>query len=430
VDARSRAADAGTDAGDSRAEGGRYAVVHSAAPDPHETVTLNGPPTVPSGLTAVEPARLAAVEPARLASVDALRGLTIAGMIVVNDPGTWSAVYPPLLHAEWHGWTPTDTIFPFFLFIAGVSLALSIARRRREGASDAALLRRVAGRGALLFVVGLALNIAACLALHPDHFRIMGVLQRIGLCVLGAGVALVLGGGRAAAISAAVLLVGYWAAMRWVPVPDCGTGRLDPRCSLASFVDRAVLGSHTFTPEYDPEGLLSTLPAIATTLLGAAAGERLLRRERLRGAATWLALAGAAAAGAGLIWSLVFPINKSLWTSSYALFMSGLAAILLAGFVALIDQTGWRLWAAPFVGLGRNAIAAFLASDIVAGAMLAIRVGGPDGRPMSLWRLLYTSVFDRFDDPRIGSLLFALAYLVLWIAVFALLDRKRIYFKI
>jgi len=351
-------------------------------------------------------------------------------MIVVNDPGTWKAVYPPLLHAEWNGWTPTDAVFPFFLFIAGASLALSLERRRAAGAPRRALLRRIVGRGALLFAIGLALNAAAFLALHQDRFRILGVLQRIGLCVLVSGVVLLRWGARGAAVAAAALLLSYWGLMRLVPVPGCGVGRLDPRCNLAAFVDRAVLGSHTWNPQFDPEGLLSTLPAIATTLLGALAGEWLRRREPLRARLAYLAAAGGVAAATGLLWARVFPINKSLWTSSYALLMSGLAAVLLAAFAAWIDLAGRRAWAAPLVWLGRNAIAAFLASDVVAGALLAIRVTGTDGRPVPLWRLVYTSVFDRIADARLGSLLFALAYLTLWVAVFGLLYRKRIFLRI
>jgi len=351
-------------------------------------------------------------------------------MIVVNDPGTWSAVYPPLLHAEWNGWTPTDTIFPFFLFIAGASLALSIARRREAGDGRPVLLRRVVTRGALLFVLGLALNAAAFLSLHPERFRILGVLQRIGLCLIVGGAVFLAGGARGAAATAAVLLLGYWGLMRLVPVPGCGVGRLDPRCNLAAFVDRAVLGSHTWKPDFDPEGLLSTLPAAGTTLLGVVAGKRLRSGRSRRRRLAALAIGGIAAVVAGLLWGRVFPINKSLWTSSYALFMAGLATLSLVACIWLIDVKGWRAWSAPFVWLGRNAIAAFVASDVLAGALLAIHVSSEGGRPVSLWRAIHRSVFDRFADPRLGSLLFALAYLALWIAAFGLLYRRRIFLKI
>lgn len=360
--------------------------------------------------------------PARLESVDVLRGITIAGMIVVNDPGTWSAVYPQLLHAEWHGWTYTDTIFPFFLFVVGVSMALSFGRRRAEGASTAALLRHTAVRAAILVAIGLALNLVGFLAFHREHLRIPGVLQRIGLCVLAAGAIRLLGGTRAAAWWAVALLVGYRVLL--------STGPFDPEGNLAARIDRAVFGSHTWKPGWDPEGLLSTLPAIATTLLGVLAGERLRSNASLSRKAVELLAAGAGAAAVGLAWGLVFPINKSLWTSSYALLMSGLACASLALCVVLVDLKGWKRWAAPFLWLGRNAIAAFTLSALGAIALIAVQVTGPDGKPRSLWTTIYRTAFDHFADPRLGSFLFALAWLALWVAVFGVLYRKKVFLKI
>jgi len=348
--------------------------------------------------------------------------VTIAGMIVVDDPGTWSAVYPPLLHAEWSGWTYTDTIFPFFLFLAGLSLALSLDRRRARGPSRGELWGRLARRAAILVALGLFLNFAAHLAFGSEHLRVPGVLQRIGLCVFAAGTILIFGGRRAAAGFAILLLLGYWAVMR--------TGGLDPSGNLAARVDRAVFGVHTWRPGFDPEGLLSTLPALATTLLGALAGERLLAPGSARRKTLELAASGAAAAAAGLLWGRSLPINKSLWTSSYALLTAGLAALALAACMALADVRGWKRWAAPFLWLGRNAIAAFTLSTLGAIALIGIKVQGPDGRPRSLWRAIHLAVFDRFADPRLGSLAFALAYLALWTAVFGLLYRKRIFLKI
>lgn len=358
----------------------------------------------------------------RLESVDALRGATIAGMIVVNNPGTWSAVYPQLEHAPWNGWTYTDTIFPFFLFAVGVSMALSLGGRRAAGASVDALLRKTVLRAAILFALGLLLNLVGFLAFHREHYRIPGVLQRIGLCVLFAGAIYLAARVRGAAWGAAALLLGYWAIM--------ASGSLDPESNLASRIDRVALGPHTFAPAFDPEGLLSTLPAIATTLLGVLAGERLRSTAATSRQITDLLAAGAAAAAAGLAWGAVFPVNKSLWTSSYALLMSGLAAVTLAGCMAVIDVAGLRTWAAPFVWLGRNAIAAFLLSSLTAVALIAIKLPGPDGRPRSLWTAAYRTVFDRFADPRLGSLLFALAYLAVWVVVFGLLYRKRLFLKV
>lgn len=351
-----------------------------------------------------------------------LRGATVAGMILVNDPGTWAAVYPPLLHAEWNGWTYTDTIFPFFLFVAGVSLALSFAARRAQGIPTAQLLRANAVRAAILVGLGLALNLASFAAFHKEHMRFPGVLQRIGICVLAAGTILLVSGARGAAWGSAALLLGYWALM--------ASGPLDPQGNLAARIDRAVLGAHTWKPGWDPEGLLSTLPAIATTLLGALAGRRLSREAPAVRRIGELAAAGAIALVVGLSWGRFFPINKSLWTSSYAVLMSGLAAITLATCVLVIDVAGWKKWAAPFLWLGRNAIAAFTLSGLTAIVLIAVKVGGPDEKPRSLWTAIHRAVFDRFADPRLGSLLFALAYLALWTAVFGVLYRKRIFIRV
>jgi predicted acyltransferase len=342
-------------------------------------------------------------------------------MIVVDDPGTWSAVYPPLLHAEWNGWTYTDTIFPFFLFLAGASLVLSLSRRAAAGSPRGMLLRGLARRAATLVALGLALNLVSYLALGLDRFRIPGVLQRIGVCVLAAGAVWLLAGARAArvaAVAAAALLLSYAILMR---------GSLDPSDNLAARVDRAVLGTHTWKPGFDPEGILSTIPAIAPTLLGVLAGARLLRSDPVSRARRIrdLAVAGAAAAAAGLLWGRSFPVNKNLWTSSYALLTAGLAALALAACMALEPNGAWRRATAPMRWLGRNAIAAFTLSMLGAIGLLAVRV---DGR--SLWRTIHVAVFDRFADPRLGSLLFALAYLAVWIAVSGVLYRRKIFLKI
>ena len=369
------------------------------------------------------PAAAGAPYPSRLDSVDTLRGAAVAGMILVNNPGTWSAVYPPLLHAEWSGWTYTDTIFPFFLFVAGTAMALSFTRRTATGADRAALLRHLAIRAAIIVAIGLALNAVGALAFGRPNLRFPGVLQRIGVCAFVSGAVYLLGGARASAWAAGLLLAGYWALI--------GPGPLDPQTNLAARVDRVVFGAHTWKPGFDPEGLLSTLPAIATMLLGTLAGEALCR-DRSGRRALRLAVAGAAAAAAGLLWGRVFPINKTLWTSSYALLMSGLAAVVLGLLVEVVDRRGLRGWAAPFLWLGRNAIAAFTLSTLGAVALIAIRVddGTGSGKTRSLWSAIYRTVFDRFGDPRLGSVLFALTYLALWTAVFGVLYRRRIFIKI
>ncbi|HEU5250255.1 MAG TPA: heparan-alpha-glucosaminide N-acetyltransferase domain-containing protein [Thermoanaerobaculia bacterium] len=365
----------------------------------------------------------------RLLSLDVFRGLTIAGMIVVNTPGTWAHVYPPLLHAEWHGWTYTDTIFPFFLFIVGVSMAISFGRRRSQGGTRRELLRHSIQRGLIIFGLGLALNVLSFFLFHREHVRIPGVLQRIGVVYLVASAIYLAFGRRGVVAATVVLLLGYWALMSLVPVPGYGAGQLDVEGNLAAYVDRVVLGSHTWKPGWDPEGPLSTIPAVATTLLGALAGEWLIA-AKVKQQVTGLMMGGALGTVLGAIWGRVFPINKNLWTSSYSLFMSGLAAVSLALCLWVVDEKGWKGWARPFEWLGRNPIAAFVVSTLVTILILAVKLPGPEGKPRSLYATIYRTVFDRFTDARLGSLLFALAYLAFWVAVCGLLYRKRVFVKI
>jgi predicted acyltransferase len=217
--------------------------------------------------------------------------------------------------------------------------------------------------------------------------------------------------------------------MALVPVPGFGVGRLDVEGNLAAYVDRAVLGAHTWKPGWDPEGPLSTIPAVATALLGALAGEWLIS-SKAKHRITGLVVGGLLALAVGALWSRVFPINKNLWTSSYTLFMSGLASIFIALCLWIVDVRNWKGWARPFEWLGRNSIAAFVLSTLVTILMLAIKLPGPEGKPRSLYATIYRTVFDRFADPRLGSLLFALAYLAIWLVVFGLLYRKRIFIKV
>ena len=407
---------------------GSRATPSSAGPDP-ESLAVAGTPTAgrePDG----QPGDSAV--PARLGSLDAFRGLTIAGMLVVNTPGTWKHVYPPLLHAEWNGWTYTDTIFPFFLFAVGASIALSLGRRRKLGELRRTSVRHVLSRAVILFGIGLALNALSFALFHRSEIRIPGVLQRIAVCFLLAAALRLALGVNGVLPAAVLLLLLYWGLMSFVPVPGYGRGRLDVEGNLAASVDRALLGSHTWKhdPGWDPEGLLSTIPAIATTLFGIAAGE-LLRSRRSEDRKLWgLAAGGAAAVSLGLLWSLSFPINKNLWTSSYSLFMSGLAAISLALLFWVVDLRRWNGWTAPFRWLGANAIAIFVLSDLAAILLLAIRLGGPGGRVRSLYAAIYESVFDRFLDARVGSFLFALSFCALWIVVAGLLYRHRVFLKV
>src|SRR5580765_4172675 len=353
-------------------------------------------------------------------------------MLVVNTPGSWSHVYGQLLHADWHGWTYTDTIFPFFLFIVGVAMAFSFGRRAVEGGGRAKLLLHTLRRAAIIFGLGLGLNVLSVFLFHRTYLRIPGVLQRIGVCFFFAALIYLLFGKKGLLPAAAVLLVAYWALMTFVPVPGYGTGRMDLEGNLARHVDTAVLGRHTWKhdPDWDPEGPLSTLSAIATTLLGIVAG------EWLRSAADWRKKIGGLLAGgttafvAGLAWGAVFPINKNLWTSSYTLLMSGLAAVCLGICLWIVDVKGWKGWAKPFEWLGVNAIALFVLSKLATLLLLWIKVDAGEGKKRSLYAAIYRTVFDHFADPRVGSLLFALAYLAVWTLVFGVLYKKRVFIKV
>ena len=372
--------------------------------------------------------------PPRLLSVDALRGLTVAAMVLVNNPGTWSAVYGPLQHAAWHGWTPTDMVFPFFLFVVGVSIPLALGPALERDASG--LPVRVLRRAAVIFALGLLLHALPFFPLAT--LRIPGVLQRIAVCYLLA--ALLVGatrgarGWRVQAVTAGALLVGYWLLMTKVAAPGQEAGDLSPDGNLAGYVDRLVLGSRHIwqaTRVYDPEGILSTLPATATTLLGVLAGHW-LRAGQVAGRAGaqivgGLAVGGAAAAALGWLWGLSFPVNKPLWTSSYALLMAGLAALALAACHWLIEVRGRRGWAAPFAVLGVHALTLFFLSSLMAKVLFIVRVGA-GGPRLQTW--LFEHVFAPWASPVDASLAYALAYVLLWWALMWALDRSGLRLRV
>lgn len=361
----------------------------------------------------------------RLISLDVFRGATMAAMVVVNNPGDWGNVYWPLLHAEWNGWTPTDLIFPFFLFIVGVSITLS-----RKSTSWGAIVRRSA------LIIGLGLFLAGYPRFDVTRWRIPGVLQRIGVCYLAAASLFHLTRGDRRRQGAIVLSIGvalavaYWLVMMLVPPPGGIAGDLTADGNLGAYVDRALMLGHTWKPRWDPEGLLSTIPAISTTLFGIAVGLCLGSSFSPERKAAALAAFGVAGIVAGEIWNIVFPINKNLWTSSYAVFMAGAAALLLALCYWVIDVKGWRGWTKPFVILGTNAITLFAASALLVKTMALIKVAGPDGAPISISRYAYLHYFVPFAAPKNASLLYALANLVVLFALLAWMYRRRIFVRL
>jgi len=370
----------------------------------------------------------AALPAGRLTSLDVFRGITIAGMILVNNPGSWSFVYPPLLHAEWHGWTPTDLIFPFFLFIVGVAMAFSLVPRIERGDSQREIFFKVLKRSMIIVGIGLFLN--AFPRFDVLEMRYPGVLQRIGVVFFFASVIALKTGIKGQAIAAILLLLCYWALMTLVPVPGYGAGNLTPDGNLAAFIDRAVFGSHTWRETWDPEGLLSTMPAISTTLLGLLTGHLLRSKLARSEIAGWLFVLGWAGILLGLIWSLAFPINKNIWTSSYVVFTAGAALQFLGVCYWLIDVMGWKAWAFPGLVFGMNAIAVYVLSGILVDIMLVIRMPAAGGETTSLYSWIYQHLFVPWAGPLNGSLAFALSYIILLFGAMYVLYRRKIFLKV
>ena len=348
--------------------------------------------------------------PQRFDSVDALRGLTVAAMLLVNNPGDWGHVFPPLLHAPWHGCTPTDLVFPFFLFIVGVSIALGLVPRVEAGVDLGRLRRGVLLRAARIIALGLLLHALAYVLLDRPSFRPWGVLQRIGLCFAAAGLLATMVRAQAQWMWIAVLLVGYGVLL-------AAGGSYAPWENLASRVDTVLLGPslYQFDPAtgrgHDPEGLLSTLPAIATTLLGVRAGAWLRKGQRKR-----LLLAAALALAAGLAWAWWQPMNKNLWTSSYTLWAAGWAMLALWLAHTLIDRRQWPALGRRF---GINAIAAYAGSAVMVYALAALGWWEP------IYRIGFADWMTPLFGPKVPSLVFALVFVTFWWAVVRVMDHRR-----
>ena len=366
----------------------------------------------------------------RLISLDVFRGLTIAGMVLVNNPGSWDHIYWPLAHANWHGWTPTDLIFPFFLFIVGVSITLALAPRLENEKDKRSLYLKIIKRAAIIFVLGLFL--AGFPYFNLGTIRIAGVLQRIAVCYLVASIIFLKTDLRKQLIIAAALVVSYWLVMTFIPAPGFKMGDFSREGSFACFIDRKVLGHHIWSQGkvYDPEGLLSTLPAIATTLMGVVVGHVLRSQQKEHEKVSLLFVAGMGCVVIGWLWNLFFPINKSLWTSSYVLLTGGMAMQLLAFCYWVIDIKHYRRWATPFVVFGVNAIALFVGTGLMAKLMGLIKVPRSDGSRIAFKTWIYDGLFRSWAPPYQASLLFAIAFVLLWLGLMWILYRRKIFIKI
>jgi predicted acyltransferase len=373
----------------------------------------------------------------RLVSLDVFRGITIAAMILVNDNGDWDAAYWPLQHSKWNGWTPTDLIFPFFLFIVGVSTVLSISSRLARGDSRGKITKHVLQRGAIILALGVFLNG------FPNRYnfhtlRYEGVLQRIAICYVISALFVIYTGNRSRITAIVFCLASYWIIMRYVPVPGYGVPThgvplLDPDGNLAAWLDRKLLMGHLYEGTRDPEGVLSTIPAIATSLLGVMTGEWLRSKVSSLKKAAWMVIAGIAGLCAGEIFNMWFPINKKLWTSSFVLFTAGFALVILALFYWLIDIKKLRgPWTMPALVFGMNSIVAYVFAEVLAIVLGLWRFHVPQDGYVDLQYIIYNTIFTSRDSPPSAnaSLLFSLSFvLVCWLAMYPLY-RKRIFLKI
>ncbi|TAD99510.1 MAG: DUF1624 domain-containing protein [Bacteroidetes bacterium] len=375
----------------------------------------------------------------RLDSLDVFRGITIAAMILVNNPGSWANLYPPLKHAVWHGWTPTDFIFPFFLFIVGSSITLAMGKIPLESEKKLAQ-QKIFIRSVKIFLIGILMAAFPFfqfspefgLSSHLEGLRIMGVLQRIAICYLLCSLLFIHGFENRFFIIFVGILLFYWFLMAVVPVPDTGVANYDsPTANLGAYLDRLILGKHLWkgaNREWDPEGLLSTLPAIATALLGIRAAQIIKNKETEEKKMLQLFVEGCLLTVLGFVWDWFFPINKQIWTSSYVLFTGGLAFCMLAICYYFIDYRGLKKYMMPFKIFGMNAMFAFVFSGLMSKTSSLIKLD-IEGKSISLGNYFYQILCEIFS-PINASLAYAVAYVLIWYAIVWALYRKNWFWKI
>ncbi len=380
----------------------------------------------------------------RLTSLDVFRGIAITGMILVNMAGVADQVYPPLLHADWNGCTPTDLVFPFFLFIVGVAIAFSLSKYTDSRDSSVALTPQTKGswgglywriirRSAILFGLGLLLN--GFWNYDWSTIRIMGVLQRISLAYLLAALAVLKLPRKGQWVLAALLLIGYWVGMSFVSVPGYGAGNLTRDGNLGAYIDRLIIGTahlykgDQFNSMGDPEGLFSTLPAVVNVLFGYFTGEWLRKQPVKSHTSLNLVLVGLSCLVIGQLWGFWFPINKKLWTSSYVVFTTGWALLLLAACYEWIEVRRRQRWGKPFEVMGLNAIAIFVASVLMIKILVKTHIGTGENAP-STYTWIYQHLFVSWAGAMNGSFLFALVTVLFWWLVGYGMYRQRWFFKV
>ena len=375
----------------------------------------------------------------RLVSLDFFRGATVAAMILVNNPGSWSYIYGPLKHAEWHGWTPTDLIFPFFLFIVGVSIVLAFTKAKAKGATDRELLGKTLIRAAKIFGLGLVLSAFPYFVFSPEfglhsnliELRIPGVLQRIAVCYAVGALIFLYTKPKTQMLILGGLLISYWLMMVMIPVPGFGAGALsDPEGNLAAYIDQLILSGHMWRENWDPEGLLSTLPAIATTLIGIWTGRMLMKDAENEASRTLrFFIWGFILIVAGYLWSWIFPLNKNLWTSSYALFTGGQAMCFFGLCYWVIDVKEKKRFTDWGVAFGINAITVFFLSGIIGRLLILIKFN-LNGEVTALKTFLYNEVFNLINSPINASLLYAITWIFFFYLLANWMKRKGIIIKV
>jgi predicted acyltransferase len=372
----------------------------------------------------------------RLMSVDLYRGLAVAGMILVDNPGSDDLAYWPIKHAEWNGWTPADFIFPSFIFLVGVSVVFSFAARLRRGESRPKIMRHVFIRTLMLIVIGLLVNVSPIIGLDVHTWRIYGVTQRIALCYLAAAILVLWTNRRTQAIALGACLIGYWALLRFVPVPGLGVPGhnipfMDPERNIVAWLDRLLFTGRLYNGARDPEGLLSTIPAVGTILMGVLTGQWLSSGKSPGTKAFRMLCVGLPVLATGLVWNRWFPINKNLWTSSFVLLTGGFALIFLAFLHWAIEIKQWRgSWTMPILVFGMNAIAGFVADSLVYGPGYSFTVKSPAGGTLSWHEAAQAWLMSHGANAANASLIYSLAAVLFCWTLLWLLWRKRIFLKV
>ena len=377
----------------------------------------------------------------RIESVDTLRGLTIAAMLLVNNPGSWRHIWPPLRHADWHGCTPTDLVFPFFVFVVGIAIVLALGPANADPALRRTATRRIVRRTLILFGLGLFLSAWPLMdfgdgvRLHRNlgSIRIPGVLQRIALCYAAAAIAFLYSTQRTRRNLLIVSLLAYWAAIALTPVPGHGPPDLDAKdLNIGAWLDRSLMPGHLWraSKTWDPEGLLSTIPAVCTCLLGVHAGELITAKDqRPGGPLVGLFTGGSLMLLLGWAWDAVLPINKPLWTPSYVLYSAGIAQLILGLLVRVVDQRGGTRWHGPFASFGKNALFAFVLSGLLAKTIGLVRISTPYGT-VGLKSWYYERLFAAWLPAELASFVHALLWVLAIGFMLRWLDRRGVILRV